>query len=118
MIYRYKLKTVGSTFYDFAHAHMISVSITIGGTTTLAGYGLGYSHGGATAQDNDQLADCAKDATQQDSFIQGFTEAAEAGEETSAEAHFTLQNGHILAISAEVYPAVCPSLSNPHCRRR
>ncbi|EME50420.1 hypothetical protein DOTSEDRAFT_31474 [Dothistroma septosporum NZE10] len=100
----YKLKTYGSTFYDFAHAHPFSVSIVLGTGTTAAGYGLGYTHGGATAQDNDQLGNCSGDSTQVNSFIQSLVDAAGASGKSAAQTDITLDDGHILAISAEVYP--------------
>ena len=69
----------------------------------LAGYGLGYTTGGATKQDNDQLGQCANDSTQLQSFIQGFTDNGGV-KYNAAEINITLPDGHILSISGEVYP--------------
>lgn len=99
----YKLKTYGSTFYDWAHAHPFSVSIALTTGSTLTGYGLGYSHGGATAADNDELGKCSDDVSQVESFIQIFTDNG-AGNLNAAQTDITLSNGHILALSGEVFP--------------
>lgn len=67
-----KAKVFGQTLYDFGHAHPISVSITVTAGGTAAGYGLGRTGGGATAQDNDQLGSCANGSSQVNAFIQSL----------------------------------------------
>lgn len=68
----YKLKTVGMTFYDWAHRHPFSVGIATTGGGTLTGYALGKTGGGATAQDNDQLAACTGETTQTESCYEAI----------------------------------------------
>ncbi|KAL4885509.1 hypothetical protein BJY04DRAFT_179841 [Aspergillus karnatakaensis] len=88
--------------YDYLHEHPYRVSITITTASTLAGFGLGYTQGGATAQDNDQLGNCAGTANQADAFIAAFLQNG-GGDGSTAEVNITLPDGHILSISAVVY---------------
>lgn len=97
-----KLKPYGTKFYNWAHSHPFSVSIAIGTGTTLSGYGLGYSHGGASAQDNDQLSQCASTDDEEDACIVAFTRNGAKGD-NAAQVDMTLPNNHIRSFSAMVY---------------
>lgn len=98
----YRGTAYGRRFYDWAHQHPISVSIVVSTGSTLAGYGLGYTSGSNSAQDNDQLGDCGGESTQVQAFIQSFTQNG-ASNYNAAQMDITLPNGHILRISGEVY---------------
>lgn len=100
----YKLKTYGQTFVDWTHAHPWSISLANSAGSTLSGYGLGYTHGGATAQDNTQFGQCANGSTQVQAFIQSFIQNG-ASSLNAAEINITLPDGNILTLSGEVVPA-------------
>ncbi|KAL2827814.1 hypothetical protein BDW59DRAFT_160123 [Aspergillus cavernicola] len=96
----------GRSMYDFLAGTPTRVSITISaastGAGTLVGWGIGRTGGGATAQDNDQLGNCAGTANQADAFIAAFLQNG-GGEDSAAEVNITLPDGHILSVSAVVY---------------
>lgn len=100
----HKTVAVKNTFYDWGHNHPISVGVATTAGGTIVGYGLGKTGGGATAQDNNQLGQCANDNSQVQTFVQAILTAANGGNQNAVEVNINLPDGNILTISGEVYP--------------
>jgi hypothetical protein len=93
------------TLYDFVNQYPTTcgvVKLTAAGAVGF-GFGMIKSSGGATAQDNDQLAHCGTSNDQANAFVEGMLEVANAGAHSAAQVDITLENGHILSLSGEVY---------------
>ncbi|KAK3297913.1 uncharacterized protein B0H64DRAFT_431743 [Chaetomium fimeti] len=100
-----RIKAVQSTLYDYVRQYPATCYLVTLGAGGAVGYAFGQigSGGGATAQDNDELARCS-DNTQVNAFVEGILDAANAGDENAARADITLGNGHTLVLYGRVYP--------------
>lgn len=99
-----KVKTFGTTLYDYVSQNTIACNIVKLSAGGIVGYGFGQigSGGGATAQDNDELGRCAGNS-QARAFLEGMLEAADAGDENVARTDITMGNGHTLVLHGRVY---------------
>lgn len=104
-----RIKAAGSTLYDYVKRYPVTCEVVKLGAGGVIGYGFAQigSGGGATAQDNDELAKCSNNS-QVNAFVDSILEAANAGDENAARSDITLGNGHILVLYGRVFPRDAP----------
>ncbi|KAK5173842.1 uncharacterized protein LTR77_002523 [Saxophila tyrrhenica] len=100
-----KAVPIAHKFYDWTHKHPFSVGFVTAAGTGLAGFGLGQTSGGATAQDNDQLQQCSTAGAPKkevDGLIESVVNAG-TSQDASCSVDITLKDGNILQVHAAVY---------------
>lgn len=99
----------GQTLYDRVSRNnvvcFLSKSLFNGAVGGGIGYGIGVigGGGGATKDDNDQLAKCSNN-DQANAFIDAMVKAGNAGNENAARVDVNMGNGHTLVLYGRVYP--------------